>query len=491
MNIGNAGLHNRRESGSESRGLRSHRPGRVGQCLLAVSLGGAFSLLSLPVSAESPVADFLSFYDEESTGNYFKADLEANMAWFAQGDSWAGNDVALLGAESDSWGEYGIKLGFEGMLSLGDYGGLFARVSGVYTTTRHGLDAGGSNINAAGTEDVNANYTTVEDVNVRWKSGSMFPELGEDALQVSLGSQRYQVGSGFLISDGGGDGGDRGGFWLGMRIAFEKSAIVSLTTGNWHVEAAYLQPDLPGEETDVASLNVEYSFGDRADIAFNYIDVFDSESVRRDGLDIYSLRGSTQPIERWPGLRIDGEIAQEDNGDLNDSLGGYLRFAYDFQGDYLWDPHISYRYAHFSGDDGGGDNSAFDPLFYGFNDWNEWYVGEIIGEYVSSNRNLETHTFKLSLAPREDIVANLYWIYYELEEFPAEIVPRPPTSPRAALISDDELAHEIEVAIDWSATDEIHVGLMAGVVIPSNGGEDFFGDNENWFVFMLNVGVSF
>lgn len=447
-------------------------------------------VLPYQAMAQNAVSDWLSFYEDQSSGNYLKGDLSFNSAHFAQSNSWAGNDEELLGDESDFWGEYGVSVGLEGAYNLQNGSRFSSRISGVYTTTRHGLDAGGSNLNEAGDSDDNADATTIEEAYLRWSSGSLWPSLGEDAVEITGGSQVYKQGHGFLFYDAGSDGGDRGGFWLGMRKAYQMAFTARLKTGPWMAEAYYLEPDDRGDDTEMAGANIEYSFGDRAEIGFSYTNVLDSNTARRDGLDIFDFRGSAQPFADYPQFRVEGELAIEDNGDLNDSMGYYFKAYYDFEDRFRWQPKIYYRYAHFSGDDGLGDNEAFDPINYGFDDWNQWFIGEIIGEYVSSNRNLGTHTLNLNLTFSEDISGGFYWIYYKADELESVIVPRPPTSPRAALITDKDLAQEINFTLDWNVTDAFYVGMMAGWVFPDDGGEDFFGDDDTWGVFMLNLGYS-
>lgn len=456
-----------------------------------VTAFAAAGLLATHAVAQNPAGDFLNFYNDESTGNSIKGDMGFYSAHFAQSNSWAGNSEELLGADSDFWGEYGVTAGIEGVYHLANGSRFSSRVSGVFSSTNHGLDAGGSNISGAGDDDTDRSALTFEEVYVRWSSGDLYSDLGKDAIELTAGSQVYKQGTGFLFYDAGADGGKRGGFWLGLRKAFQYTATAKLTTGNWMVEGYYLEPDLIGEETKMAGINIEYDFGPRADVGFSYTNVFDSDDDRRDGLDVLDFRASVQPFESWDGLRLVGEVAVQDNGDENDSIGGYLQAIYTFDESMRWSPRLSYRAAHFSGDDGEGDNEAFDPLTYGFNDWNEWFIGEIIGEYVSSNRNLTSHTLNLHLSPRDDFSLGLYYIYFRLDEKSDVIVPRPPTSARAALITDRDLAHEVNVTVDWSLTEQIYVGMMAGLVIPEDGAEDFFGDDENWGVFMLNLSYSF
>jgi len=449
-----------------------------------------FALMGQAI-AENSDDDFLQFYGDVKDGSYLKGDFSLKTAQFGQSNSWAGSDEEALGGQSNYWGEYGIAMGLEGEYFLDNGSRFRARVSGVYSSTTGGLDAAGTNLDSDGTGYDNVDKATFEEVYVRWSSGDLYSGLGEDAIELTVGSQVYKQGTGFVLYNGGSDGGERGGFWLGMRLAYQYTVTAKLTTGNWMAEAYYLQPDSPGEETNMAGTNIEYTFNDRANVGFSYTNIFDSDDERRDGLDVFDIRGSVQPIASWTGLRLDGEATKEDNGSKNDSWGGYIRAAYSFSGDTPWLPSVYYRLAHFSGDDGNGNNESFDPLNYGFNDWNEWFIGEILGEYVTSNRNLTTHTVNLRVNPSDSIGVGLYYIYYRLDEQTGGVKPRPPASPRLATIDDSDLAHEVDLIVGWDLNDELYAGVTAAAMIPADGGEQFFGDDKVWGLFMFNVAYSF
>jgi hypothetical protein len=416
---------------------------------------------------------------------WIRPTLRLDGALFAASDAWAGNAREFAGGSVDGWGEFGATPGLEGQLALAGAGALRARASGVYTTTQFGLDAAGSNF-----DDRHAHRITLEDAYVGWKSGDLVPSLGQDAIDVSVGSQPYQLGSGFLFQDGGTDGGERGGYWLGLRKAFRRTAIA----GPLLAEGVYLRPnDQPNSSTHLAGGNLEWSFGERATLGGGYWNVQDSDDERRDGLHVFDLRFDASPFEAGgllPGLRLSGEAVHEKNGTRNDSWGAYLELGYEFESA-PWTPSVSYRYAHFTGDDGEGRNRSFDPLFNGFSDWGTWYLGEIVGEYVASNRNAHVHTARVAARPTEAITANLLYFFFRLDEFPDRIEARPPSQPRAALIRDRNLAHEIDLGLDWELTEHLSLSAVAGVLVPEAGAEDFFGDDEIWSHFMLSMSASF
>lgn len=155
-------------------------------------------------------------------------------------------------------------------------------------------------------------------------------------------------------------------------------------------------------------------------------------------------------------------------------------------------PFVGYRFAYFSGDDGSGDNRGFDPLFYGFSDWNQWYLGEIIGEYVATNRNASVHLLRLKTQPTEKLGVNLYYLYYRLNHrSEGTITPRPPANPRVALINDKSLGQELDFVLDWAATDNLAFSGVAAAFFPGSGAKDFFQDDNIWMHFMIYTSIHF
>jgi len=431
----------------------------------------------------------LTFRSQANPDFWLKPTLGAHTAWFAQNNAWAGEDRALLGGETDGWAEFGVQPGLEGGWFLGRAGSLRARASAIYTTTQFGLDAAGTNLDPRHPDEL-----TLEEAYLEWASGELFPKLGKDAVELSFGAQKYEVGTGFLFSDGGQDGGRRGGYWLALRKAFELTGVARLSTGPLELEAVYLRPndDDPDTSTDVVGLNSDYRFGDRAKLGLGYWKVIDSQTDRRDGLHVVNLRVEGQPLETLPGLTLKGEIVSEKNGSKNESWGGYAEISHQFGDEVLFQPKLSYRYAGFSGDDGKGKtNRAFDPLFYGLTDWGTWFMGEVAGEYVIGNQNLDVHTVGLQLRPASSISVNLLYYYFRLREKQATLQPRPPSSPRAALIEDRDLAHEFDFIVDWSPTSWLTTSAVIATLFPVAGGEDFFGDDDPWTSFMFSTSVTF
>jgi hypothetical protein len=453
--------------------------------VFATGLLGAW--LCEPARADLPAKPDLTLHLPGNPDTWIRPSLRIDGALFFENNAWGGNARAILGDRVRHWGEFAVVPGLDGQLSLADAGTLRARVSGVYGTTQIGLDAAGSNFDPR-----NPDEFLLEDAYVGWQSGGLFPSLGTDAIDLSIGSQPYQAGTGFLFQDGSTDGGDRGAYWISPRKAFRFTGIARLKTGPLLAEAMFLRPyDEPNTSTKVAGVNVEYDFGERGMLGGGYWNVFDSKDERRDGLHVLDLRGEVHPVAGLPGLALAAEIVRERNGSMNNSWGGYAEASYDFGDDVAWKPYVAYRYSAFQGDSGRGDNRSFDPLFYGFNDWNQWYLGEILGEYVATNRNLSVNLAHLRANPIDAVTLHFFYLHFRLDEFSRLVTSRPPSSPRRALIQNKDLGHELDFIVDWSVTDFLSVSGVAAVLLPSAGGKDFFRASGTWSHFMLYTSLEF
>lgn len=417
-------------------------------------------------------------------------------------NAWAGNVKDNIGNKSNGWMEIGLLPALDGQYSLGSNGTLSARMSGVYTTTQLGLDWGGSNF--IGGETKHPEEITLEDAYVKWTSGDLFPSLGKDALELSTGSQPYDVGNGFLFGNAGSDGGKRGGYWLGLRKAFELTGVARLKTGEFTGETVYLRSDdLGGDHTNTAGANFDYDFGKLLDIeslklGLGYWNLFNSDNERRDGLNVLDVRLDTLPfsrVESIAGLGFSGEFVKQKNRSKNDSWAITGTISYDFAAhDVAAVPYVSYRFAFFSGDDQAGDNdNRFDPLYYTFNDWNQWYIGEILGEWVAGNSNINVNILRLRLSPTDSLSVNLFYIYSRVNEKQGtqDGPGGRPVDPRVVAIGDKDIAHELDLIGDWAVNDYLSTSFVTAVMIPMSGAKDFFGNDEVWTEFLFNTSVRF
>ena len=118
----------------------------------------------------------------------------------------------------------------------------------------------------------------------------------------------------------------------------------------------------------------------------------------------------------------------------------------------MWTPKLSYRYAHFSGDNSPNDatKKAYDPFFYNAitRGFGTWFIGEIVGNYVISNSNVNINQVVFSINPRDDLKLSVLAYTYN---YAAQAQNNGVTS--------DNLAREVDFTAEWAINE--HFSLSA------------------------------
>lgn len=377
---------------------------------------------------------------------------------------------------SDNWMEGSLTAGLSAVYTIANSSQIYGRISAVGVRTYNAAPelVGGD-----------ANSFKEEDLYVGWRSGSTFGDLGENALDFTVGRTQYNLGQGMLLWDGAAEGGSRGGYWTNARKAFEFAAIGRFSPGAHTVEAFYLEKDdLPegGSNSEVWGLNYEYSIGEDTTLGATYMSwsANAAEAPQREGLDVYNLRAVTAPFPGLKALSFVAEYAQEDNGAALDSTAWNALVAYQMES--TWQPKLSYRYAFFEGDDlATADNEAFDPLLTGSYDWGAWWQGEIAGGYFLSNSNLVSHQLRVHATPSESISTGLILYDFRLDR-PGSFGP---------LVTSDEVALELDWYMDWAINDNLALSFVAAVAEPGDAIEQA-ADRSDTFVYgMIFAAYSF
>jgi hypothetical protein len=396
-----------------------------------------------------------------------KADLGVDLvgAGFLNSNSWFGESESFLGEDTDNWIEYGVepRLTFEMPAGTGT---LFGQLSGVYTGTS-GDDASGLTIGEDETDQA-----SLEQAHVGWRVEDVFAGLADDTLTLTAGNQDYTIGTGLLIADGGGDGGERGDWYIGLRKAFHSAFIASLKSKDMLVEGFYLEnyPRSGGTKGDATGGNFEYTMAGAATLGATYL-IADARTSGTDKLDVFSGRLDWKFAER---LGVSGEYVHETSDQIA-ADGWYAQISYELA-DASWAPVLSYRYAQFDGDDPAtADNEAFQGLAYGFTDYGTWFQGEITGNYPLANSNLTSHLLRVKAQPREDLTLNALYYNFTLDQ---------PESLGAGVTSDD-WGDELDLALDWAASDQLYVIGVLGLLMPGDAAQQWVGGDEDWLYSML------
>jgi hypothetical protein len=324
-----------------------------------------------------------------------------------------------------------------------------------------------------------------DDLAVGIKSGKALENLGDDALQVTVGRARYRLGHGFLLWDGASEGGTRGGYWTNARQAFDFASIVSLNTGPHKAEAFYLLRDeLPevDSHTRLLGFNYEATLAKVNTLGVTYMK-FWANSLRpaRDMMNVFNVRAYTAPFGGVPDLSFEFEYARESNGQLRDSNAWTLQGAYEFS-DVKWKPKLSYRYAFFQGDNPDTANDeSWDPLLLGFSDWGTWWQGEIAGEYFLSNSNLQSHMVRLHLAPNKKLgTGAIFWDFRA--DQPGAYGPN---------VTAKDIATEVDWYADWKLNGNFTLSFVAAFGNPGTVVKQVDGHTANFGYAMAFVAYSY
>jgi hypothetical protein len=408
-----------------------------------------------------------------------KGTLKGDMAYLPQSDSWFGESEANLGAESEEWWEVGIHAGIEGSYFTDTMGEIYGRVSFVHSSTDD-VDAAGSDVPRSD----NPSHTSMENYYIGWRSGDVF-SLGEDFLDISVGMQPYQAGTGFILYDMGSDGGSRGGYWIGERKAADFAALAKIKYESLNVDLLYTEAnDNPDTDTQISGVTIDYDLGAFGSVGGGYYYV-ESDIETRDEMDVYDIRFAATPFAAFETpdwmhpIRFEGEYVDQDNDDVLDAAGWALSVGYDWN-DTTWAPGFTYRYSSFDGDDPDTPEvEDFDPLYYGFYDWGYWFQGESLGEYVLLNSNLRSHMVRVNASPTKDISINLFYYNFELDDA------------AGFGVSDDSLADEWNLMVDWTVNELFAVSLVAAIASPDDGAEQAFGGDDDWTYGMMYFTYAF
>ncbi|CAD5110270.1 alginate export family protein [Zestomonas carbonaria] len=431
--------------------------------------------LAIGCALEGAPAQAHELYNEGET--ILNADLEALFAAIRSGENYA-----LMGNRdkgSSSWREGYIKYGLSGSQGLGGNGTLY----GAFNLVSSGTWGDGD---AAGITEGSERRTDVEDAYLGWRSGGLFPWLGEDGVDISGGRQMIVVGDGFLVQgdpvnfgdvDLGADF-DRGGaYYLAARKAFDQTAALRLGgSEGWRGDLIWLKSDNRAQaETELAIATLEHvaepgtlglTWIRGLDVNQRFAEIMGLEE--RDGMDTVSLRGSgSLGVEN---LNLAGEYVTQDK-DSGRENAWYLEGSWTFA-DVAWAPTATYRYSRFS--------EAFDPLFYGFSrGYGTWFQGEVAANYSGPfNSNSKVHHIGLKATPRENLALGaLYFDFDTLDTDRGNLGGR-----------------ELDFYVEWMVNDHLLISPLIGFYQPDRSAErsglQLGGDSTNTYLQLL-VGTFF
>lgn len=345
-------------------------------------------------------------------------------------------------------------------------GSFYSRFSLVTGISRGDGDAAG--VTRGNEEDIDS-----EEMVGGWRSGTLFPGLGKDAVDVSVGAQEFRIGNGFLVWDGNNDAFDDGTYWLGPRNAFSRSAVMRLNTGRFHGDLFYLKADEDHDRVEFGGFNFDLTEKGVGQIGAAFMDFFDADDrlATRNGMKLVDFRFQLDSVPHVPGVSLSGEYVHQfgtNRGTRIDADGWHLTARYDFKS-LPWTPFIRYRFAKFTGDDPSTPQfEQYDSLFYGYSEYGDWYQGEIVSNLLLANQNQRNHMVHVGALPREWLRIDAMYYRFDLDQ---RFANRTVTTNR-------HFADEIDLSFEIFLSETSSIGVLYSAAFPGQAAVQSVGANK-------------
>ncbi|WP_321853775.1 MULTISPECIES: alginate export family protein [Burkholderia cepacia complex] len=416
--------------------------------------------------ASSSPASAYEFYNEGDTN--LSTELKAGYGFFGVQRSYTGRPGVSL------WHEGFVKYGLNGATDRAGTGLIYGAISFLGSATWGAGDPGGF---TTGRERHNG----IEDTYLGWKSGGLFPALGKNGLDFSVGRQVVKAGSGFLINDDGVNPGrgvddgrhDRGGaYYLGPRVAFARTAVLRLGGADgWHGSAMWLRSNNHLQaDTELVAGTLDYTAAEGT-LGLTFVHglgiddryLASPSRLDRKGMNTYSVRGEGNAGIHDADFAF--EYAYQTKRSSSDNAW-YAEAGYTFS-HVRWRPSLSYRYTRYSRD--------FDALFQG--GFRGRYQGEVASNYAFSyNANTQIHDVGLTTRPNEKLTATLMLFEFR-------------TLGNRSMLNLD--GRELTLYLDWTITDNFMLSPNFGVYKPrkyaANGGNQSGNAAANFYFNLILV----
>lgn len=308
------------------------------------------------------------------------------------------------------WQEGYIQYGLGLSHKTENAGTIYAKANLVSAATWGDGDAGGYT-------DGSESATKVEDAYIGWKSGNLFPLLGDDGLDISFGQQSLCLGNGFLICSDAPNLGNApaypqqyhrnsgGTYYLAAHRDFKDTGIIkfgqnlpvygsifTFKSNNAIQMYARFTGANVGYHNKNNSLELTYLHNNSVDRSLTDPDILGANAFR-ENMNVYSLRGTTDLNLKNTSFAFEYAYQDKKNGDT--ASAGYIKSQYDFA-DMKWKPSISARYSRFS--------KNWDNLFIGASQYGTWFQGEVAYNYSGPfNNNTQIFNLGFSVSPAENL----------------------------------------------------------------------------------------
>lgn len=429
---------------------------------------GSLASISLALFAGPSAAEELLYKTERSS---LKTGLEVGAYYGHTNHANFGVGVidfrtgAQRSSQVDQYEGY-LKPHLDGDIRTETSGSFYSRLSIVAGISRGDGDAAG--VTRGDEEDIDS-----EEIVAGWRSGNLLPGLGKDALDISVGAQEFRIGDGFLVWDGNNDAFQDGTYWLGPRDAFERSAVVRINSNGVHGDLFYLKADVDHDRAEFGGVNLDYTTQRIGTVGGAYMNFFESDDRRasRSGMELIDARFKLDTLPYLDNVTLSGEFVHQFGTNRSRKInadGWHLTARYDFKS-LPWAPFIRYRFAKFTGDDPSTPAfEQFDPLFYGYSDYGDWYQGEIVSNLLLANQNQRNHMVHVGAQPREWLRIDAMYYRFDLDQ----------RFFNQTVTANRHFADEIDLSFEIFLSKTSSVGALFSAAFPGQAAVQSIGGNK-------------
>lgn len=433
-----------------------------------------------------------------SERSYLTARFAASEMVYTNHNTWFGNPTVMTNGNplADSPTGKGWSAWLEGFASAGIYG-VFNLVPKI---NLHLYGGASYLVSFSAGDELFTNkarmYADVEDAFIGIVGGEQLKNGNRYRYNLTYGRKSFTLGDGWLITNTSMNGNNRAALQLNPRWAAKPSVTGSFAWNRVMIQGFSLKPnELPilNSETTINGVNLELS-KKNATVAFSYLTVPNSKFkyytpdgnvYSREGLEVYNLR-LFKTTDNKGGIFVKSEIGYQRNRNFDMNAWAYY-------GEIGWkfakakgSPTLSYRYAHFDGDNPNSSSyNRWDALYTGGNG-EQWVQGS--GMYkVVQNSNEITHRIQAVLSPAKRIqLVGQFWLFY------ADEYNNIGGNPALSTLSDSKFyGTEYNLTMKYFRSQQWYFHFNAAYATPGGAVKNSVADTKDWFCATLFARYSF
>ncbi|MGL5938696.1 MAG: alginate export family protein [Phocaeicola sp.] len=430
---------------------------------------------------------------------YLTMRMAASEMAYTNSNTWFGNPESMTNGNplADSPTGKGWSAWLEGFASAGLYG-----VFNVIPKINLHLYGGASYLVSfsAGDELFTKKarmHADVEDAFIGIVGGQELKSGNRYRYNFTYGRKSFMLGDGWLITNTSMNGHDRAALQLNPRWASKPSITGSFTWNRIMLQGFSLKPnELPilNSHTTINGVNLEVSNKKNATLAFSYLTVPssnfryylpDGNIYSREGLEVYNLR-FFKTTNKNGGLFIKSEVGYQRNRNFKMNAWAYYGEAGWSFSHVKGNPTISYRYAHFDGDNPNSSSyNRWDALYTGGNG-EQWVQGSAMYKVVQ-NSNERSHRIQAIYNPAKRMqLVGQFWLFY------ADEYNNIGGNPALSTLSDSKFyGTEYNLTLKYFHSQQWYFHFNAAYAAPGGAIKNSVPNTKDWFCATLFARYSF